>query len=179
MREHLLCSLRDSLNKCILRVQWTELLNDPWHTVGPPPELNIQKVCSGVCTSRFIVDLWSGDPASALYAYVDCLNNAKVRIDQFLEIAGVCGNIPVGSSSIDIWKRTVCETSLHLLLQDFQYVPQILDLSDSSRLVSALGRCNGNPLDMLRLFSDDLDSAVGLSMQQVTLIKNDMYINVA
>ena len=181
MHKHLLCSLRDSLNKCILRVQWTDLLKDPWHTVGPPLKLDVQRVCSGVSPSLFIATLWSGDPASALYAYVDSLNNAKVRIDQFLEIAGVYGNIPVAVNSVDIWKSIQCLTSFDLLANGFMHVPQILKLSDSLRLISALHGCNGNTdsqLDMFRLFSDDLDSAVGLLMQQVALIGNDEYFNV-
>ena len=81
----MLLGLLDSLNRC-LRVHCSELLDqDAWFTVGPPPELNIKKVCSGVEYPTFIATLWTRDPVCAMYEFMEKLNIVMVMMDQFFE----------------------------------------------------------------------------------------------
>lgn len=187
----LMSELRDSLNKCILRAVWNELLEDPWHTNGNPPVLDIHRVCDGVGSSAFIVSLWVGGCAeSILREQINVLNNVKVRIDQFIEISGAyCERVPV--EVVNLWEKVsigwnVSQSNgssncadIESMMTKFFFLEKILHLSDPLKFIAALNLCDPRlHWGLCKLYSEDLDNAVELLSRQIEQLSWDAFSSI-
>lgn len=166
-----LCRFRVSVNRCLLRAT---LLSKPLYSDASG--LNIQRVCDAVGSSIFVASLWVGGNAeSALREHLMRLNAVKVHIDLFVE----SGRTPMGkvsSEALRIW-RSVSERVgkyADACVDGYAFLERILFLSNPLKLKDALALCDGcrdTEYDVCRLYSDELDSATGLVLQQIELVR--------
>ena len=177
----MLHALLASLSRCI-QAHFSDLLDDPWFSVGPPLVLDIKRMCDGIDQSVFALSLWTRDPVCAMHDHIDRLNVAMVMLDQFLELDGGCVG-PVSVLSTKIWNSVSSPQSedLGLKMCEFTLLRQILQLSDPLKLEMAFNLCRSNApmqLEICRLYADDLDTAVGLLSQQIQLIRDREFASI-
>ena len=188
--------LGDSLNQCILRAVWDDLLRDPWHTNDNPPVLDIRRVCDGVGYSMFIASLWVDEfhSESILREQINRLNNVKVRIDQFIEVSGAY-SARVPGDIVKVWESISKDwivshendnynsnnnnnegMDIQTLTITYCYLKEILHLSDPSKLIEAIGRCDPSlHWSVCKLYSDELDAAVEYLSRQIDRLRQDVF----
>jgi hypothetical protein len=170
----LLRKLKDSLNRCILLTCSVEALSEPWFS---EKDLDTQRVCDEIGASMFVVSLWVWDADKALAEYTQRLNTVKIHIDMFLERIRSHGQ--VSDDALRLWKDV---SAIHgrkaraagLMYADYVFLERILSLSDPLKFKDAFSRCGDCLLlkaDICRLYSEELDTAVGLISQQLEAIR--------
>ena len=174
----MLHALRDALNRCILRAAQNDC--EPWYFAGPPPELNILRVCDEIGSSVFVASLWVGDPARAMYEHIERVNNIKVHIDMFVEaVEGGGGRVP--DEAVRLWEcvsHSKSYVDTHMMMDEYCYLGKILFLSNPLKLRDALNCCNDDlslQVGVCRLFSDELDTVVGLLSQQIDIVRRTVF----
>ena len=171
--------LLHSLNRCI-RVHFNELLeSDAWFAVGPPPVLDVKRVCSGVDYAAFIVSLWTGDPVCAMYEFMEKLNIVMVMLDQFFELCGDCVG-PVSAETKALWGSMFSPqcANVNTVMPEYYLMDKILVLSDPLKLETAIKQ-PASQLELCRLYRDDLDAAVELLSQQITIVQDRVFSLIA
>ena len=166
----LLRALRDRLNRCIFRMNYETALSDPWW--NSKRELDVKRVCDFVQTSVFIATLWVGNAESAMYEHIDRLNCIKIKLDQYIDIMGGSGK--VSNSAVKIWLDAQHAKGVDVgdQFRTMGYLWQILCLSNPQKLEYALEHCGASlRVDVCRLYSDDLDTAVGLLSMQIERLR--------
>jgi hypothetical protein len=167
----LLRALRDGLNRCIFRMNYESALSDPWW--NSERELDVKRVCDFVQTSVFIAMLWSGNAESAMFEHIDRLNFIKIKLDQYIDIMGGSEKGKVSNSAVKTWLDAQHAKGLDVgdQFRTMGYLWQILCLSNPQKLEYALEHCGESlRVDLCRLYSDDLDTAVGLLSMQINLV---------
>jgi hypothetical protein len=172
----MLHALRDALNRCILRAAQRDC-EPPWFSAGPPPELNISRVCDEIGTAIFVASLWVGDPVNAMTEHIDRVNRIKVQIDMFVDATGE-GWGRVSDEAVRLWgcvSKSFVDT--HLMMDEFCNLEKILFLSNPLKLKDALNRCNNDlslQVGVCRLFSDELDTVVELLSKEREVIRREV-----
>ena len=181
--------LRDSLNRCILRAVWDDLLEDPWHTNDSPPVLDVRRVCDGVGYSVFIASLWvdnNNHSESIFREQINRLNNVKVRIDQFIEVSGAYSE-RVPCEIVDMWEsvsrdwvvlheKEFTGINIESLMTTYYFLKEILHLSDPLKLSAAVIRCEPSlRWSVCKLYSDELDRAVEYLSRQIDRLSQDVF----
>lgn len=174
----MLRSLRDSLNRCILRVHVEGgLESDPWWSAAPPNELDTKRICEQVASSVFVASLWVGEAEQSLYEHMGRLNLIKVKMDQYLELMDTAGpQLKVSNAALKIWQNSADEHSVEVddVMKGYEFLGKILCLSNPLKLQFALKGCDKTPslrMEICRLYSEDLDTAVGLISMQIDRIQ--------
>ncbi len=153
----------------------TILFTDPWFS--DESGLDIQRVCDAVGSSIFVASLWVGDAECALCEHMGRLNTVKIHIDLFVENYGE-GLKEVSFEALHIWNYISANGKKYVdvenLIKEFEFLGQILYFSNPLKLRDALALCNGClslQRGVCRLYSDELDTAVGFISQQIELVK--------
>jgi hypothetical protein len=176
----MLHALRDALNRCILRAAQSDC-EPSWFFAGPPPELNILRVCDEIGTAVFVASLWVGDPVNAITEHIDRVNQIKVHVDLFVEATGE-GWGHASDEAVRLWECVSCSKTYvdtHMLMDDFCFLEKILFLSNPLKLRDALIRCNNDlslQVGVCRLYSDELDTVVGLLSQQRDFVRQQVFM---
>jgi hypothetical protein len=171
----MLRSLRDSLNRCILRVHVEGgLESDPWWSADPPNELDTKRICEQAASSVFVASLWVGEAERSLYEQMGRLNLIKVKIDQYLELMNSQECLKVSDAALKIWQNSTDEHRIEEddAMKEYEFLGKILRLSNPLKLQFALKSCDSvRSLEICRLYSEDLDTAIGLISMQIDRIK--------
>ncbi len=167
-----LLALRDRLNRSIFKLHFETALSDPWWKTQRV--LDVKRVCDYIQTSVFIVSLWVGDPERAMYEHIDRLNFIKIKLDQYVDLMGGSQG-KVSDRAVKIWAEALHAKNLDYdnMLQNMGYLWKILFLSNTLKFQYALDHCGEDSLrvEICRLYSDDLDTAVGLLSMQIESVR--------
>ena len=163
--------LRDRLNRCIFKLFYETALLDPWW--DSQGDLDVQRVCDYLKTSVFIATLWVGDAECAMYEHMDRLNFIKIKLDQYVDALGKSqGRVSEAASSLWLHATDANGDNFAASFQSLYYLGKILCLSNPLKLRYALKQCvSDSRADICRLYSEDLDTAVGFLSMQIEMEK--------
>jgi hypothetical protein len=174
----MLHSLRDSLNRCILRAHVEGgLESDPWWSLTPPYELDTKRICEQVASSVFVATLWVGEVEGTLYDQMGRLNLIKVKLEQYIEMMDIgCPPGKVSKAALKIWKDATDSHGVEVddAMKGFELLGEILCISNPLKFQYALDCCAKTlslKLEICRLYSEDLDTVVGLISMQIERIQ--------
>jgi hypothetical protein len=161
--------LRDRLNRCIFKLHYETALSDPWWDALHV--LDVKRVSDYLQTSVFIAALWVGDAESAMYEHMDRLNFIKIKLDQYVDLEGASQG-KVSDWVVKLWVHVTDANGVDLdnLFQGLDFLGRILCLSNPLKLRHALEKCGtASRADICRLYSEDMDTAVGLLSMQIEI----------
>ena len=168
----ILHSLRDRLNHCIFKLHFETALSDPWW--NDRHELDVKRVCDYIQTSVFVATLWIGDAEMAMYEHINRLNFIKIKLDQYIDLIIGKSQGKVSDRAVKLWDHATDANGVDLdnLFQGLDYLGKVLCLSNPIKLQYALKQCDSALRgDICRLYSEDLDTAVGLLSMQIERVR--------